>query len=201
MQRPAIVAVLGVDGSGKSTQTKLLAEGLRRDGTRAAFYRNPGGRPALNAVAHRFGRADGPDLIGERAVVTMETVIRWAAIARALLLAGLTRRVAVMDRYGYCQYAIMRARGDRGEHLVRGLFGVFPSPDVVVLLQTPPQVAADRVELRGKDHEDTAYLAALERAYLELPESSRFVVVDATGPIVSVQRQLRTVVDAALAAR
>lgn len=201
MRRPPIVAVLGVDGSGKSTQTKLLAARLQDDGMPAAFYRNPGGRPALNAVAERLGRVDGPDLIGERCVVTIETVIRWAAIARALTVAVVTRRVAVMDRYSYCQYAIMRARGDRGERVVRALFGVFPTPDVVVLLETTPQIAAHRVELRGKDREDTAYLARLERAYHALPEFGDFTVIDASGTIEDVQRSLRDAVDAALARR
>ncbi len=201
MRRPPIVAVLGVDGSGKSTQTKLLAARLQHDGTPAAFYRNPGGRPALNAIAERLGRVDGPDLIGERSVVTMETVIRWAAIARALVVATLTRRVAVMDRYSYCQYAIMRARGDRGERVVRMLFGVFPTPDVVVLLETSPQIAAHRVELRGKDREDTAYLARLERAYHALPEFRDFTVIDASGTIDEVQRSVRAAVDATLARR
>lgn len=199
MRRPSIVAVLGVDGSGKSTQTQLLAANLRRDGIGAAFYRNPGGRPALNALAQRLGRVDGPDLIGERAVVTVETVIRWAAIARGLLLALLTGRVAVMDRYSYCQYAIMRARGDRGERVVRSLFGVFPEPDVICLLVTSPSIAQHRVELRGKDQEDPAYLARLDAAYRSLPEFGRFVLVDGSGTIDEVQANLRAVVDRALA--
>lgn len=194
MRRPPIIAVLGVDGSGKTTQTQLLAEGLRRDGIAAVSYRNPGGRPALNKFAQRLGKVDGPDLIGERGVVTMETVIRWAAMARALVLAALTRRVAIMDRYSYCQYAIMRARGDRGERVVRFFFGIFPTPDVVCLLETSPQVAQRRVELRGKDHEDTAYLARLERAYHHLPEAPLFRIVDASGTIEDVQRTLRGIV-------
>ena len=193
--------MLGVDGSGKSTQTQLLAKRLRQDGIRAAFYRNPGGRPALNAVASALGRADGPALIGERAVVAMETVIRWAAIARALVLSLVTRRVAVMDRYSFCQYAIMRARGDRGERVIRVLFGMFPTPDVVVLLETVPAIAQQRVDLRGKDHEDLAYLNALELAYRALPEFPSFVLVDGNGTVEEVQRRLRAVVDDALARR
>ncbi|MBJ7472346.1 MAG: hypothetical protein JHD16_13650 [Solirubrobacteraceae bacterium] len=201
MQRPTIVAVLGVDGSGKTTQTQLLAASLRRDGIAAAAYKNPGGRPWLNSVAHRFGKVDGPDLVGERAVVVLETVIRWLAIARALIFAAVTGKVAVMDRYSFCQYAIMRARGDRGERVVRRLFGVLPEPTVVCLLKAPPVVAQRRVELRGKDREDAGYLAALEQAYRSLPEFPRFVEVDASGQIDDVHRALRTAVDSALAGR
>ena len=201
MRRPPIVAVLGVDGSGKSTQTRLLAEALRRDGIGAAAYTNPGGRPALNKVAQHLGKADGRALIGRRAVVAMETTIRFVAIARALLLAGITGRVAIMDRYTYCQYAIMRARGDRGERVARRVLGVFPTPDVTVVLEAPAGIAQRRVELRGHDHEDPVYLARLDAAYRSLPEFAGFDEVDAAGTIEDVQRSLRGVVVAALAPR
>lgn len=198
MRRPPIVAVLGVDGSGKSTQTRLLAEALRRDGIGAAAYTNPGGRPALNKVAGWLGKPDGRALIGRRAVVVMETTIRFVAITRALLLAGLTGRVAIMDRYTYCQYAIMRARGDRGERVVRRVFGVFPAPAVICILEAPAGVAQRRVELRGHDHEDPAYLARLDAAYRSLPEFGRFTEIDAARTIEDVQRALHGVVVAQL---
>lgn len=201
MRRPPIVAVLGVDGSGKSTQTRLLAEALRRDGIGAAAYTNPGGRPALNKIAQRLGKPDGRALIGRRAVVVMETTIRFVAITRALILAGLTGRVAIMDRYTYCQYAIMRARGDRGERVARRILGVFPKPDITVLLEAPAGVAQRRVELRGHDHEDPAYLARLDAAYRSLPEFAGFDEVDAAGTIDDVQRSLQGVVVAALTPR
>lgn len=198
MRRPPIVAVLGVDGSGKSTQTRLLAEALHRDGLGAAAYTNPGGRPALNKFAQWLGKPDGRALIGRRAVVVMETAIRFVAIARALVLAGLTGRVAIMDRYTYCQFAIMRARGDRGERVARRILGVFPTPDVTVILEAPAGIAQRRVELRGHDHEDPVYLARLDAAYRSLPEFPRFTRVDAAGTIADVQRSLHGVVAAAL---
>lgn len=200
-RRPPIVAVLGVDGSGKSTQTRLLAEALRRDGIGAAAYTNPGGRPALNKFAQWLGKPDGRALIGARAVVALETAIRFVAIARALLLAGLTGRVAIMDRYTYCQYAIMRARGDHGERIARRILGVFPTPDVTVVLEAPAGVATRRVELRGHDHEDPVYLTRLDAAYRSLPEFGAFAEVDAAGTIEDVQRSLHGVVVAALAPR
>ncbi len=192
--RPTIVAVIGIDGTGKSTQTGLLAEGLRRDGIPASSFENPGGRPALNALALRLGRRDGQDLVGRRAVVVIETAIRFAAIARALLIARATGQVAVMDRYSPCQYAMMRARGDRGERVVRRIFGAFPAPDVTVLLEAPAAVAQRRVDLRGKDHEELDYLRALDAAYRSLPEAATFEELDAGGAINDVQAALRALV-------
>ncbi len=196
--RPTIVAVVGIDGTGKSTQTGLLADSLRRDGIPASSFENPGGRPWLNALAVRLGRRDGQDLVGRRAVVVLETAIRVAAITRALVIARLTGQVAVMDRYSVCQFAMMRARGDRGERVVRRIFGVFPDPDVTVLLEAPALVAQRRVDLRGKDHEDIDYLRALDAAYRSLPEAGSFVELDAGGTIDDVQRALRGAVNVQL---
>lgn len=186
--------MLGVDGSGKSTQTHLLAEWLTGEGVPAQYFENPGGRRALNHLAVRLGRADGRALVGPRGVVAVELVIRWLAITRALLVSRATGRVAVMDRYTLCQFAIMRARRDRGERVARAVLRWFPEPDLLVLLAAPAVVAQHRVDERGKDHEELSYLQALAAAYDSLPESGRLRRVDASGSIDEVQAALRELV-------
>ncbi|WP_232425212.1 dTMP kinase [Pseudofrankia inefficax] len=107
-----MIVLVGVDGAGKSTAARRLANELTASGTPARYFENAGGRPIIDALAHRLGRRDGRHLLGNRGYLGVEVTIRWLAITRAVTLSTLTRRVAVMDRYTYCQYAIMRARGD-----------------------------------------------------------------------------------------
>ncbi len=111
-RRPAIIALLGVDGVGKTTQARLLARTLSAAGQPASYFENGGGRPIVDALARLLGRRDGPDLLGSRVHVAVEATFRGLAITRALALSRLTGRIAVMDRYAYCQYAVMRLRGD-----------------------------------------------------------------------------------------
>jgi dTMP kinase len=99
-----------------------------------------------------------------------------------------------MDRYTYCQYALLRARGDRGEHCMRRLYGCIPRPNLVYLLSVPALTAHRRVELRGRDREDPAYLAAFEAAYRSLPEFASFRMIDASGDPAAVQQALQTAV-------
>ncbi|WP_241842399.1 thymidylate kinase [Pseudofrankia sp. BMG5.36] len=241
---------MGVDGSGKSTAAKWLARELTASGTAARYFENGGGRPLIDALARRLGRQDGRQLLGRRGYLAVEASIRWVAIARALTISTLTRRVAVMDRYSYCQYAIMRARGDstyqaddahdratsepgtrddrahesngetsthcgpsagpktrtdpqkwtgletghpggRAEQWVRRLYAAFPHPDATFYLAVPPDAAARRVEARGRDLEDPAYLAAFDAAYRSLPEFAAFAVIDASvtaGPVATTLR-------------
>jgi dTMP kinase len=180
---------VGIDGSGKTTQARRLATRLTGLGIPASYSRNAGGRRWFGRLAGRLGRADAEHLLGRPGLLLVESVLRWLAIARGLLLARLTGQVAIMDRYAYCQYASIRVYGGgRWERLARLAYRVFPVPDVTFLLAVRPEEAYRRIEARGTDHETRGYLAAADAAYRSLPEWAGFVVVDANNPPDEVAR-------------
>lgn len=186
------VALIGIDGSGKTTQAHRLAGALTAAGTPATYHRNAGGRAWLGRLAHRLGRPDAQGLLGGPGMLAVESVLRWLAIARALLAALFTGRAAVMDRYAVCQYASIRAHGGRrGEGLARLAYRIFPTPQVTFLLTVEPGEAYERIERRGADHESLDYLAAADAAYRSLPEFATFVVIDANRTPDEVARQIR----------
>jgi dTMP kinase len=188
--KPAIIALVGIDGAGKTTQARRLAARLNASGRPTAYHRNAGGRLALGRIARRLGRRDAADLLGPDVLLVVEAVLRWLAIARALALSRLTGRVAVMDRYAVCQYASVRARAGGGERLARILYSLFPQPDVTYFLAVTPQVAQERIAARGTDFEDLAFLEAADTAYRGLPEFDTFTVVDASGTPDAVAAQI-----------
>jgi dTMP kinase len=198
MTHPALIALVGIDGAGKTTHAKWLVEWLASCGVAATYYANPAGRLMLGRLARRLGRADAVDLLGRRGFVVVEALLRWLAIARSVLLSRLSGRVAVMDRYSYCQYAMMRVRADRGERLARALHSVFPRPDVMCFLAVTPARAHHRVTLRGTDSEELSYLTAADAAYRSLPEAASFAVIDADGSPEEVRAALRDMVRARL---
>ncbi|GAA1800898.1 thymidylate kinase [Planosporangium flavigriseum] len=194
MAHPVIVALVGIDGSGKTTQAKMLAEWLTTCGATATYFANPGGRLFLGRLAHRLGRADAIDLLGRRGFTLVETLLRWLNICRAVVWSRLSRRTAVMDRYSYCQYVTMRTRADQGDRFARILYSVFPRPDLVCFLDVAPVEAHRRVERRGTDSESLSYLSDAATGYRSLPEFESFTVVDANGSPGEVQATLRQVV-------
>lgn len=186
------MALIGIDGSGKTTQAHRLAVALTEVGLPATYHRNAGGRRFLGRVARRLGRPDAQRLLGSTGLLIAESVLRWLAIAAALLGHRLTGRVAVMDRYAACQYASIRAHGGhRWERMARLGYRVFPQPQVTFLLAVDPTEAYRRIERRGTDHESMRYLIAADRAYRSLPEQPTFVLVDADRPADEVSRQIR----------
>ena len=187
------MALIGIDGAGKSTQARWLADWLDASGTPARYHRNAAGRVFFSRVAQRLGRRDAEHLLGVRLFLLVETFLRGLVITRALILSRLTGTVAVMDRYTYCQYTSITVRGGR-PGVARLLFRLLPQPELVFYLAVPPLVAQARVEARGKDHEDLDYLTASDVAYRGLPEAARFTVVDASADPAAVQVSLREAV-------
>jgi dTMP kinase len=194
------VALVGIDGSGKTTQAHRLADDLAASGLPAVYRRNAGGRHWFGRVATALGRADAEDLLGRRLMLVVESVLRWLAILRTVLRRTVTRELTVLDRYAVCQYASLRAHGAKrsAERRARLAYRLFPRPDVTILLTVDPALAYDRIEARGYDHEEMAYLHAADRAYRSLPEYGRFVVIDANGTPEDVAAAVRAQVDARL---
>jgi dTMP kinase len=187
------VALVGIDGSGKTTQAHVLAGVLAAEGLPAVYRRNAGGRRWFGRLAAVLGRRDADDLLGRRAMLVVESLLRWLAILRTLLRRTVTREIAVMDRYAVCQYASLRAHGARpsAERRARLAYRLFPRPDVTFLLAVDPAVAYDRIEARGYDHEEMSYLSAAAAAYRSLPEYPGFVVIDANGTPAEVTAAIR----------
>ena len=181
-RRLRTVALVGIDGSGKTTQANRVALVLADAGVPARYRQNAGGRAWFGHFARRFGRADGPSLFGRVGMLLVESVLRWLAIARTQLRSSFGPEIAVMDRHAVCQYVSIRAHAaGRGERVARLLYGIFRAPDVTVFLAIDPRDAYRRIEARGTDHESLTYLSAADAAYRSLPESPGFLVVDAGG--------------------
>lgn len=190
-ERLRSVALVGIDGSGKTTQAHRVAAALTAVGVPASYRQNAGGRRWLGRLANRLGRPDALSLVGPIGLLLVETVLRGLAITRTVLWSRWSGRVAVMDRHAVCQYASIRAHnGGRGEWLARYAYGLFPQPQVTFLLLTDPVDAYWRVRRRGTDRETLDYLRSVDAAYRSLPEHSRFVLIEASRPPEEVTRQI-----------
>jgi dTMP kinase len=179
VRRLRTVALVGIDGSGKTTQARQLATALAEWGLPATYRRNAGGRRWFGRLAAALAAATGSTCSAARTMLLVESVLRWLAILRTLLRRSVTGEIAIMDRYAVCQFASIRAhaktprpeRLNRAERRARLAYRVFPQPDVTFLLAVDPAVAYDRIEQRGYDHEEMAYLRAATAAYQALPST------------------------------
>jgi dTMP kinase len=175
----------GMDGSGKSTQARLLAERLESEGREVVLTREPGGT-----------------VLGERIrglLLHGESVAPWAeaalfAAARAQLVDEVIRPAlargadVVSDRYLDSSLAYQGLARGLGVERVLELNLLATSgllPDRTFLLVLPPETAtarrgeeSDRIEREG-----SAFAEEVDRAYRELAKvfAQRVTVVDGGG--------------------
>lgn len=173
--RGILVAVEGIDGSGKSTLVDALLRRMRRQGRRVGRWHEPTD-PDLGARAAAANRND------PRLAALLFTLDR--AMHRADLEAQLARSDVIADRSFYSTLAYqgsLLAPGPR-RALERMQREIAIRPDVVVLLDLAPALAMKRVGRRGTVRSPLERLSTLRRvarAYRAFAKQEHWIVLDA----------------------
>jgi dTMP kinase len=183
--RGRLVALEGIDGCGKSTQARILADRL---GAVSTF--EPGATP-LGASLRTLLLAPDGDPVAPRAEALLMAADRAQHVTDVIAPALDAGRWVVTDRYAASTLAYQGyGRGlDRAEleSLVGWATGGL-APDLTVLFDLPVEVAAARRGDDGADRMESEGLAFLRRVadgYLALAGERRdpWLVVDATAPV------------------
>ena len=174
------IALEGGEGSGKSSQAKVLARRLD-----AVLTREPGGTP-LGAELRKLLLSPDLPAVSARAEALMMAADRaehMAVVVEPALAAG---RSVVSDRSVYSSLAYQGGARGLGVQAVRSMneFALNGRlPDVVILLQASPEVARsrmkslpDRLEAAGQRFHDAV---AATYAELSAAEPERFLTVSA----------------------
>jgi dTMP kinase len=189
------VSFEGLDGCGKTTQARLLAEALTAEGVDVVLTREPGGTPLGEQVRELVLHGDHVAPWAEVALYAASRAQHVAEVIRPALERGAT---VVCDRYLDTSVAYQGAGRGLGVDLVldlnlRVVDGLLP--DVTVLVEIDPETALARVgEKRDRiERADAAFWPLVVEAYRDLaarfPE--RYVVVDGRLPIDELAEEIR----------
>jgi dTMP kinase len=190
------VSLEGVDGSGKSTQARLLAEAL---GPETLLIREPGGTDAAERIRELL--ADPGFELDSFAELLLFSAARADLLARVVRPALDAGRVVVADRFADSSVAYQGgARGLGTSHVLSLTDTVIDGlwPDVTVLLRIDPEAGLSRAG--GEDRfesEGVELQRAVAEAYEEiaLVARDRVVVVDATGTVEEVHARVLAAVE------
>ncbi|NVK61830.1 MAG: dTMP kinase [Rhodobacteraceae bacterium] len=144
----------GIDGSGKSTQARLLAEQLRGDGHEVVLTREPGGSPGAEEIRALVLQGD-PDRWSAETELLLFTAARRDHLERTIQPALARGATVICDRFADSTRMYQGlSRGDLRaavDALHERMIGV--EPDVTILIDMDPAAALPRAKARATAEE------------------------------------------------
>jgi dTMP kinase len=145
------LTVEGVEGAGKTTQVAMLAERLRRAGREVLVVREPGGTPLAEEARRLFlDPALALDAATELFLVLVARADLVQRVVRPALASGTT---VLADRFDLSTRAYQiggRGLPDADVVAANRLATGGLAPDLVVVLDVPPEVGQSRQAAAGK---------------------------------------------------
>ncbi|MFP3384081.1 dTMP kinase [Tritonibacter sp. SIMBA_163] len=199
----------GIDGSGKSTQCRLLAEHLRSMGREVVLTREPGGSPGAEEIRRLVLEGD-PDRWSAETEILLFTAARRDHLERTIRPALAAGKVVICDRfadstrmYQGLSRGDLRATVDSLHALMIGR-----EPDVTLLIDMDPATGLARAKGRqGREERFEDFGLDLQEkmraGFLSLAEefADRFRVIDGARQMETVAAEVARTVAAALDAR
>jgi dTMP kinase len=185
------ISLEGVDGSGKSTQARLLVEAL---GPETVAIREPGGTDAAERIRDLL--ADPTVALEPLAELLLFLAARADLTERVIRPALEDGRTVVSDRFSDSSVAYQGAARGLGVGEVIGLCDTATDslwPDLTLLLKVEPELSLGRTD--GSDRFESEGLElqrAVARAYEEIAiiASDRVVTIDADGTVDEVHERV-----------
>lgn len=176
----------GIDGSGKSTQSRLLAERLRTAGYDVVHTREPGGSPGAEEIRALVLEGD-PDRWSAQTEILLFTAARRDHLERVIEPALAAGKVVICDRFADSTRMYQGLRGAGLRDIVDQLHSLMigREPDLTVLIDMDPNTGHARAKGRGgKEERFEDFGAALQvqmrAGFLDLAKAhpGRFTVID-----------------------
>ncbi len=179
----------GIDGSGKSTQTKRLAKRLQQDGHEVVLTREPGGSVGAEEIRALVLQGD-PERWSAETEILLFTAARRDHLECVILPALSAGKIVICDRFADSTRMYQGiSRGNLRELVDRLHDLMIPrDPDVTLLIDMDPEIGLSRAKARSTKEErfedfGLQLQQTMREGFLTLAEeySDRFRVIDGHG--------------------
>lgn len=186
VERGRFITFEGGEGSGKSTQIRILAERLRGEGIRNLVTREPGGTPGAEIIRHLVLSGMGK-LIGSDLESLLFAAARDDHVHRVILPALARGEWVLCDRFADSTKVYQGKVGQVAPELLNALERVTIGdlkPDLTLVLDVPVEVGLKRANLRRGAGEADRFEAEGIAFHRQLNEAFRQIVAENPGRCV-----------------
>ena len=198
----------GIEGSGKTTQIRLLFEHLKEGGTDVVMTREPGGT-LIGEKVRGILLDPSSSGIAPRAELFLYAAARTQHIEDVILPALNEGSIVLCDRFTDATFAYQGYGREIPHNVVRVVSSLVTMdlvPDLTILLDLPAEAGLARARERNRanaasaasrfEDEDLRFHQRVRQGYLELAsaERNRIKIVPADAPVDRVARMIRDIV-------
>ena len=203
MKRGRFITFEGGEGTGKSTQVRLLAQHLAKTGADVVQTREPGGSPSAEEIRTLLvtGAADRWSPLAETLLFYAARVEHWRQVIEPAIARGAH---VICDRFADSTMAYQCYAGGLDKRVVEELHRLTMSkagPDLTIVLDMPVDEGLKRAAARRDDEtrferKGREFHERLRAGFLEIARLApeRCAVVDGTRDVDTVHTAVRSLV-------
>lgn len=198
-----LIVIEGADGSGRSTQIRLLGRWLESKG----YAVNRVGIKRSNLAAEQLTLAQQSNVVTNTTMALFYATDLYDQIVNQIIPALAASSIVLADRYIYTLLARALARGAENDWL-RNLYSAAVSPDVVFYFQTSPDQLLERNlnKNRSLDYWESGmdlglsqdvfqsfleYQKIIDGEFAKMAGPHEFEIIGASRPVFAIQKELR----------
>lgn len=208
------ISLEGIEGCGKTTQLRLLADWLRAAGHEVLTTREPGGCPIADQIRAILLTPESHGLV-PRAELLLYAAARAQHVDEVLKPALATGKIVLCDRYTDATLAYQGGGRGLDHRLISELNTLASdglSPQLTLLLDLPVEIGLGRATSRNQitadqegrfEQESLDFHRRVQEAYRSLAdlEPGRFCLIDASGSVAEVNQRIIVAVESFLGQR
>jgi dTMP kinase len=214
MKRGLFITLEGIDGTGKSTQLRLLVQHLKKRGFAVRATREPGGTKVGERI-RKILLASATTRLAPLAELALMYAARAQHLQEVILPALARGEIVLSDRYNDASLAYQGYGRELGVETVQAFDCIIchpTQPDLTIVLDLAPRLSLARAQGRQSrrkskqgrfESQGMNFHQRVRNGYLAIArkEPLRVKVVQADGPVAEIQAEIRKLVDGFLARR
>jgi len=174
----------GIDGAGLTTNSKYLNEWLTKKNIKSIYTKEPTDSELGKIIRNYLKQGADPYFL-----TLLFTTDRFLHVKNVILPALKEKIGVICDRYYYSTIAYQSVHGVK-EKIIRDLNKFCPKPNLVFLLDIPPEISLKRKGNKREMYENEKFLNEVRKKYLELAFEENFIIINTNDSLENVNKKI-----------